>query len=225
MQQEKKKPYESGFNNKFSREPVYGEGVRTYEEEGRSLLELQEALDNKTVELIGASIIGRDIPPAVRAKLKTLDTMGMLGSSVFCGENVEIITEDGGIIVIGDNCVIYNTTFRVLKGAVLMLEDVIILDSKVTITQGEHKLTCTTLARCTVENSTLHDIESKESEIKLSLLKSAHFKDAQIIGCIGSAGGAEIGGIYQSKTFSYDLDPYTGRLSLRVEDLERKSNE
>jgi hypothetical protein len=104
-----------------------------------------------------------------------------------------------------------------------MLEDATLLDSKVTVTKGEHKITCTTLARCTAENSTLHDIESKESEIRFCLLRDAHFKNAQVLNCIGSAGGAEIGGIYQSKAFSYNIDPATGRLSLSVEDLQKRA--
>ncbi len=213
--------FENSQNSRFSREPVYGEDIRTFEEEGRVLVDLQEALDNKRVNLIGSSIVGKEITPAVQAKLKSLDSLAMLGASVFCGESVEIITEDGGIIVIGDDCVIYNTIFRVSKGAVLMIEGATLLDCEITVTKGEHRIIGSSLTACKVNNSTLNDVEGKDSQVDSCLLRDACLKNAQVVACVGSAGGAEIGGIYQAKSISYSLDPSTGSLDVRIEDIQK----
>jgi hypothetical protein len=216
----KDKSHENRFNNRFSREPVYGENVRTYEEEGRALIELKASLESGAVNLVGSSIIGKEVGDAIEAKLLELHQAELLGASVFCGEGIELITEDGGLLVIGDDCIIYNSIIKVARGCVLMLESATILGSNITISSGEHRIINTNLSRCSIINSTLNDVESKDSDIDSSLIRDAHFKSSTIKICIGSVGGSEIGGVFINKSFSYYLQPELGKIEVKIDDLE-----
>lgn len=217
---ENDKSHQNRFNKKFSGEPVYGEGIKTFEEEGRSLVKLKEELDSGNLNLIGPSLIGSEVSLQVQSILKDLHGKDMLGASVFCGDGIEIVTEDGGLLVIGDDCIIYNTYIKVAKGCVLMLEKATLLGCKILVDSGEHKIVDSNLSRCKITNSTLNDIESKDSDITSSLIRDAHFMNATMTGCIGSAGGSELGGVYIGKSISYSLQPELGYIQVRIEDLK-----
>lgn len=212
--------HENRFNKRFSGEPVYGEGIRTFHEEGRALVELKKELDSGNITLIGSSIVGTEVGPTVAAILSELHASESLGSSVFCGDGIEIVTQDGGILVIGDDCIIYNTKIKVAKGCVLMLENTTLLACDVLVDSGEHKIVDSNMSRCNIKNSTLNNIESKDSDIKTSLIRDAHFMNASLTKCIGSAGGSELGGIYVGKSISYFLQPEIGYIRVNIEDIK-----
>lgn len=214
------KSHENRFNKKFSAEPVYGEGIKTFEEEGRSLLKLKEELDSGNLNLIGSSIVGSEVGHQIQAFLRDLYAKEMLGASVFCGDGIEIITQDGGLLVIGDDCIIYNSRIKVTKGCVLMLENTTLLGCDILVDSGEHKIVGSNISRCKIKNSTLNNIESKDSDITSSLIRDAHFMNATMTKCIGSAGGSELGGIYIGKSISYSLQPEIGYIKVNIEDIK-----
>jgi hypothetical protein len=217
---QKDKSHENRFNSTFSREPVYGEGITTNYERGHDLRNLQESLEKGSLSLVGASLIGNEVPEEAQALIKFLNEQEQLGASVFCGESIELITEDGGLLVIGDDCVIYNSKIRVAKGATLLLEAATILGCDIEVKVGEHRIIGSNLSRCTVTNSTLHDIEAKESTIDGSLVRDAHFLNSTLKQCIGTAGGCEIGGIFIGKSFSYFFDLNQYLTWVKVEDIK-----
>lgn len=216
---ERDKSLEDKFN-RFSREPVYGEGVVTLHEQAEILQGLQDSLDRGDSISIGAGIVGAEIDAATKSIIESLHQDERLGASLFSGKYTSIITEDGGILVIGDGCLIKDTQIRVLEGATLLIEDAVLLESEIVIESGEHKIVKTRLARCIFLNSTLQGSEAKESTIKNSLLRDIRFLHSSVTNCIGSSGGAEIGGVYQNKSFSYFMDPVTYRITFNVENLE-----